>query len=74
MSEREGEGVNVTLAGVMAPQFRPAGIVSVRDTAPAKPFSAVTVMVKAAVESTIALAGEVAAMLKSSKVKVDVVE
>ena len=38
----------VTLVGLTEPQVRPAGGVSVRLTTPAKPFSAVIVMVDVA--------------------------
>ena len=38
----------VTLVGLIAPQVRPAGGVSVRLTTPVKPFRAVTVMVEVA--------------------------
>ncbi len=38
----------VTLLGVTAPHVRPAGTVSVRDTTPEKPFTAVTVIVEVA--------------------------
>ncbi len=38
----------VTLAGVIAPQVRPAAGVSVRLTTPAKPFNAVIVIVEVA--------------------------
>ncbi len=38
----------VTLAGVIAPQVRPAGGVSVRLVVPVNPLSAVTVMVDVA--------------------------
>ena len=38
----------VTVPGVMAPQVRPAGGVSVRVTTPVKPFTAVIVMVEVA--------------------------
>jgi hypothetical protein len=38
----------VTLVGVIAPQVRPAAGVSVRETTPAKPFSAVIVIVDVA--------------------------
>ena len=54
--------------------MRPTGTVSVRPTVPAKPFTAVTVMVEVGEEPTIAAAGEVAAMVKSVKVKTAVVE
>jgi hypothetical protein len=36
----------VTLSGVIAPQVRPAGTVSVNATVPAKPFTPVTVIVE----------------------------
>ena len=62
----------VILAGVMAPQVRPAGTVSVSVTIPANPFSAVTVTVEIAVAPTVA-EGDVAAMVKSTKVNVAVV-
>jgi hypothetical protein len=58
----------------MAPQVRFAGTVSVRETTPVKPFSAVTVMVDVAETPTLTAAGEVALMLKSVTVKVAVVE
>ena len=38
----------VTVLGVMAPQVNPAGTVSVRVTTPAKPLTAVTVIVDTA--------------------------
>jgi hypothetical protein len=38
----------VTLVGVIAPQVRPAGGVSVRETIPVKPFTAVIVIVEVA--------------------------
>ena len=38
----------VTVPGVIAPQVRPAGTVSVSVTAPAKPLTAVIVMVEVA--------------------------
>lgn len=38
----------VTVPGVMAPQVNPAGTVSVRVTTPAKPLTAVTVIVDTA--------------------------
>ena len=36
----------VTLVGVIAPQVRPAGTVSVSETVPVKPLTAVTVIVE----------------------------
>ena len=64
----------VTLDGVMAPQVRLAGTVSVRVTVPVNPLSAVTVIVEVADVPTVTAAGDVAAMLKSRTVKVAVVE
>ncbi len=48
----------VTLAGVIAPQVRPAGGVSVRLVTPAKPFRAVIVIVEVADEPAFTAAGE----------------
>jgi hypothetical protein len=42
-----GKG-GITLSGVIAPQVRPIGTVSVRATVPAKPFNDVTVIVEVA--------------------------
>jgi hypothetical protein len=64
----------VTLVGVIAPQVRPAGGVSVRLTTPAKPFRAVIVIVEVADWPALTAAGEDAAMVKSTKLKVAVVE
>jgi len=67
----------VTELGVMAPQVSPAGAVSVRETAPAKPPWAVIVMVDVADWPTVIAAGELAAMVKSCaalNVKVAVAE
>jgi hypothetical protein len=66
-----GKG-GITLSGVIAPQVRPAGTVSVRATVPAKPFRAPTVIVDVAEEPALTAAGEVAAIVKSTKVKVAV--
>ena len=64
----------VTLDGVIAPHVSPAGTVSVSETTPAKPFIAVTVIVEVAEEPAGTDAGDVAAIVKSRKVKVAVVE
>lgn len=64
----------VTLVGVIAPQVRLAGTVSVRLTVPVKPLRAVTVMVEVADTPAFTAAGEVAVMLKSRTVKVALVE
>jgi hypothetical protein len=64
----------VTLVGVIAPQVRLAGTVSVRLTMPVKPFSAATVIVEVAETPAFTAAGEVAATEKSVTVKVAVAE
>ena len=64
----------VTLVGVIAPQVRLAGTVSVRLTVPVKPFTAATVIVEVAEVPTVTAAGEVAAMVKSVTVNVAVAE
>ncbi len=63
----EGEGGSVTLAGVMAPQVRPAGTVSVRLTVPLNPLTPVMVIVDVPVEPTNICEGEVAETVKSVK-------
>jgi hypothetical protein len=55
----------VILAGVIAPQVRPDGTESVKLTAPAKPFTAATVIVDVAEEAAFAGAGENADIVKS---------
>ena len=62
----------VMLVGLIAPQVRPDGTVSVRLTMPAKPFSAVTVMVEVAEVLMTTEAGEDAAIVKSRTVKIAV--
>jgi hypothetical protein len=62
----------VTLAGVIAPQVRLAGTVSVRDTDPVKPFTAVTVIVEVAETPALTAAGDVAVIVKSVTVNVAV--
>jgi hypothetical protein len=64
----------VTLVGVIAPQVKLAGTVSVRLTVPVKPLRAATVIVEVADTPASTAAGEVAEMLKSLTVKVAVVE
>jgi glycine cleavage system H lipoate-binding protein len=64
----------VTLLGVIAPQVNPVGTVSVSVTTPTKPFCAVIVMVEVAEVPTETAAGEEAAIVKSTKLKVAVVE
>jgi hypothetical protein len=49
----------VTVAGLIAPQVSPDGIVSVSVTVPEKWFSAVTVIVDVVDSPTFAAAGEV---------------
>jgi hypothetical protein len=69
-------GGTVTLPGVIAPQVRLAGTVSVRVTVPLNTPTAVTVMVELAEVPTVTAAGEVAVSVKSLllTMKVAVVE
>ena len=62
------------LVGVIAPQVSPDGIVSVRATMPAKPFSGVIVIVEVGDCPTFTGAGEEAAIVKSMKLKVALAE
>jgi hypothetical protein len=64
----------VTLVGVIAPQVRLAGTVSVRLTVPVKPLTAVTVIVEVADTPAFTAAGEVALTVKSVTVNVAVVK
>ncbi len=64
----------VIVAGVIAPQVRPAGTVSLRVCVPVKPLIAAAVIVEVAEEPTVVAAGEVAAILKSTNLNVAVVE
>lgn len=63
----------VTLVGVIAPQVKLAGTVSVRLTVPVNPLTAATVIVEVAEVPTVTEAGEVAETVKSVTVKVAVV-
>jgi hypothetical protein len=63
----------VTLPGVIAPQVRPTGTVSVSVTVPVNPFTAVMVIVDVSEDPTVPVA-EVAVMVKSVTMKVTVVE
>ncbi len=62
----------ITLSGVIAPQVKPAGTVAVKATVPTNPFNAPTVMVDVADVPALTAAGEVAAIVKSTKLKVAV--
>lgn len=62
----------VTLAGVIGPHVRPAGTVSVRPTVPLNPLRKVIVIVEVAEDPAFAV-GELAAIVKSTKLKVAVV-
>jgi hypothetical protein len=65
----------VMVLGVIAPQVRFAGTVSVKEIVPVNPLSADTVMVQVAgVPALGSPAGQEAAMVKSVKLKVAVVE
>ena len=61
------------LVGVIAPQVRFAGTVSVRATVPVNPFTAATVIVEVAEVPAWTAAGEVAAIVKSFTENVAVV-
>jgi hypothetical protein len=64
----------VTLLGVIAPQVRLAGTVSVSETVPVNPLTAETVIVEVADVPAWTAAGEVAAIVKSVTENVAVVE
>ncbi len=64
----------VTLVGVIAPQVKFAGTVSVRLTVPVKPLTAATVIVEVAETPALTAAGAVAAIVKSVTMNVAVVE
>jgi hypothetical protein len=63
-----------TLLGVIAPQVRFAGTLSVRVTVPENPLTAVIVMAEVAAVPAWTAVGEEAAIVKSVTVKVAVVE
>jgi len=63
-----------TLPGVIAPQVRPLGTVSVRVIALAKPFSAVMVMVDVDEAPAFTAAGDDAAIVKSTNLNAAVTE
>jgi hypothetical protein len=62
----------ITLLGVITPQLKPEGTVSVRVTVPANPFNELMVRVEAAAVLTLPAPGEVAAIAKSRNRKVTV--
>ncbi len=64
----------VTLVGLIAPQLKLAGTVSVSDTVPVNPLTAETVIVEVAEVPTVTAAGEVAEIVKSVTMNVAVVE
>ncbi len=55
----------VMVRGLIAPQVKLAGTVSVRLTVPVNPFTAVIVIVEVAEVPTVTAAGDVAAIVKS---------
>ena len=65
LQDRVAEPVAVTLDGVIAPQARPEGTVSVNVTVPAKPFKYVIVIVEVADVFRTTAAGELAETVKS---------
>jgi hypothetical protein len=64
----------VTLAGVIAPQVKPVGTASARETTPVNPFTAVMVIVEVAETPTVTAAGEEAEIVKSTNWKLTDVE
>jgi hypothetical protein len=64
----------VTVPGLIAVQVRPDGTVSVRVTVPANPLRPVTVIVDDSEDPTVAAAGLLATTVKSTKLKLAVVE
>ncbi len=62
----------VTLVGVIAPQVKLAGTVSVKLTVPVKPLTAATVIVEVEETPALTAAGDVALTVKSVTVKVAV--
>jgi hypothetical protein len=64
----------VTLVGVIAPQVKFAGTVSVRETVPVNPLTAVTVIVEVAEVPAWTAPGEVAVTVKSVTLTVAVAE
>jgi len=62
----------VTEPGVISPQVRPAGTVSVSVTTPVNPLTADIVIVEVADWPTLTAAGEDAAIVKSTKLNVAV--
>jgi hypothetical protein len=62
----------IMLLGVIEPQTRPEGTMSVRVTFPAKPFNAVIVIVEFAGTPILTCAGDVAMIVKSWTRKVAV--
>jgi len=64
----------VTLVGLIAPNVKFVGTVSVRLTVPVKPLTTATVIVEVADVPTVTAAGEVAVIVKSVTVNVAVAE
>ncbi len=64
----------VILAGVIIPQVRPDGTVSVKETVPPNPLRAAIVIVEVADWPAVTAPGEVAAIVKPTKLNVAVVE
>ena len=62
------------LLGVISPQVKPEGAMSVRATEPVKPFNGVIVMVETAEDPAFTSAGEFAAMIKSWNMKIAIEE
>ena len=64
----------MTLVGLIAPQVKLAGTVSVSETTPANPLTAVTVIVEVVDVPAWTAAGEEVAIVKSRTVNVAVAE
>jgi len=62
------------LLGVIGPQLRPEGAMSVRATEPVKPFNGLTLMVETEEDPAFTSAGEFAAMMKSWNMKIAIEE
>ncbi len=72
LQETEAVPEPLTLLGVIAPQVKPLGTVSVRLTRPLKWFSVATVMVELVDTPALIADGEVEAIVKSWTVNLEV--
>ena len=72
--ENVAEPEPVMLGGVIVPQVRPDGTVSVNEIDPVNPLRAVTVIVELVVWPALTAVGELEAIVKPTKLKVAVVK